>query len=759
MRLSLRLILLLATGVTLLTLVVTWADVRTERLALTERLQQEAQTAADRLQQVVEPLLRRGAASQLAETLERFDSREHLAGAALRDGKPAPFAATPTVAQALTERPDAVPPCGASEAGCSAFVTLNDMALFAYSAPFRIDRTRGVLTLFYDVSDFTTRSAHVWHSALLQVVPQVLLIALITVGVVHASVLGPIRKTAHWMKDLRFGRAAPLSDPADVGLLDPMSAEAAGLAQSLASARATAEEEARLREAADSLWTPERLRVGVHNRLDGSRLFLVSNREPYEHVHRGRSVEVQVPASGLVTALEPILRACDGTWIAHGSGDADREVVDDRSRLRVPPDQPRYSLRRVWLTREEEEGYYFGFANEGLWPLCHIAYTRPMFRTRDWEHYQRVNNHFAQAVIEEMADDEAPLLLIQDYHFALLPALVKHRRPDARIGIFWHIPWPNPEAFGICPWRKELLDGMLGADIVGFHIQAHCRNFLETVDRFLECRVEWERHAVFRAGRSTLVHPHPISVALPEFMNEPKDAAAAPDWDRAAIRRDLGVEGLYVGVGVDRIDYTKGIIERFRGIERFLERYPAYIERFVFVQAGAPSRIQIARYQELLVEVEIEAERINRRFQTGTWRPILLFRRHHTHEEIARLYQIADFCLVTSLHDGMNLVAKEYVARRDDGDGVLVLSQFTGAAAEMHDALLVNPYDIDQVASAIKTALEMPGQERRERMRRMRRGVREHNVYKWAADLISELADVRTPAARASAPPVEAEWL
>src|SRR5260221_120208 len=334
MRLSLRLILLLATGVTLLTLVVTWADVRTERLALSERLQQEAQNAADRLQQAVEPLLRRGAASQVVETLERFGAREHLAGAALRDGKPVPFAATPMGAQALTERPDAVRPC--SESGPS------------------------------------------------------------------------------------LVRAGP-----------------------------TAEEEAGLGEANDSLWTPERLRVGVHNRLGGSRLFLVSNREPYEHVHRGRGIGVQVPASGLVTALEPILRACDGTWIAHGSGDADREVVDERSRLRVPPEQPRYSLRRVWLTREEEEGYYFGFANEGLWHLCDIAYTRPMFRTRDWEHYRHVNQTFADAVLDEMDGVENPLLLIQDYHFACLPALVKERRPDAPIALFWHIPGPTPEAFGI----------------------------------------------------------------------------------------------------------------------------------------------------------------------------------------------------------------------------------------------------------------------------------------------------------------------
>jgi len=546
------------------------------------------------------------------------------------------------------------------------------------------------------------------------------------------------------MRDLRFGRASPRAEGQPGSLLDPISSEAANLAQSLASAKASAEAEARLRETADSLWTPERLRVGMQERLRGTRLIVVSNREPYEHVHRGRSIEALVPASGVVTALEPVLVACDGTWVASASGDADHEVVDLRGRVRVPPDRARYTLRRVWLTPEEEEGYYFGFANEGLWPLCHIAHTRPIFRVHDWEHYRQVNRKFADAVLDEMHDVVRPVVLVQDYHFALLPRLLKEARPDARISMFWHIPWPNPEAFEICPWQQELLDGMLGADIIGFHIQAHCQNFLETVDRAFECRIEWDRLAVRRREHTTMVRPHPISVA---FEPPSDDHADRPNSHGESGAARLGfMTADYVGVGVDRVDYTKGILERFLGIERFLEKYPDYRGRFTFVQIGAPSRTRIKRYQDLLVDVQAEADRINRRFAAAGWRPIQLLEQKQNHRQITTLYRAAQLCLVTSLHDGMNLVAKEFVASRDDDDGVLVLSQFTGASRELRDAVRVNPYDIEQLAEAIRVAIEMPEEERRIRMRHMRREVKTHNVYRWAADLISEVAEVRVEA-------------
>jgi len=465
------------------------------------------------------------------------------------------------------------------------------------------------------------------------------------------------------------------------------------------------------------------------------------------HRQNGKSLEVVVPPSGLVTALEPVLNACDGTWIAHGSGPADADVVDSQDRLRVPPDDPRYTLRRVWLTKEEEEGYYYGFANEGLWPLCHIAHTRPIFRAQDWHHYQEVNRKFTSAVLEEIKDVPNPVVLVQDYHFALMPAMIKEKRPDARVAIFWHIPWPNPEAFGICPWQRQLVDGLLGADLIGFHIQSHCNNFLQTVDRVVESRVDWEHFSVSRQNHRTIVHPFPISVDLTEDESADTDRYGANYVDRSALLHDIGVDAAFIGVGVDRVDYTKGIQERFQAVERFLEKYPKYRQQFTFIQIGAPSRTHIKRYHDLMAELEAEAERINWRFQTSRWKPIIFLNRQHNHEEIDRYYRAADLCMVTSLHDGMNLVAKEFLAARRDERGVLILSQFTGAARELRDALLVNPYDIDQTAEAIRVAIEMEPEEKQMRVHRMRRVIKEQNIYRWAGSLITELCELRLDAA------------
>jgi trehalose 6-phosphate synthase len=447
-----------------------------------------------------------------------------------------------------------------------------------------------------------------------------------------------------------------------------------------------------------------------------------------------------------VTALEPVLNACDGTWIAHGSGDADLEAVDANDCLRVPPDDPRYTLRRVWLSKEQEEGYYYGFANEGLWPLCHIAHTRPIFRASDWQHYQEVNQKFTDALLEQIKDTPSPVILVQDYHFALLPRLIKEKRPDARVAIFWHVPWPNPEAFGICPWQRQLVEGLLGADLIGFQVQSHCNNFLQTVDRVVESRVDWEHFSVLRQDHRTLVRPFPISVDLTDDESGAGENHGFTYLERASLLRGLSTETTFLGIGVDRVDYTKGILERFLAVERFLEKYSSYQRKFTFAQIGAPSRTHIKRYHDLLAEVEAEAERINWRFQSDHWKPIVFLKRQHSHVEIAPYYRAADLCLVTSLHDGMNLVAKEFLAARKDERGVLILSQFTGAARELHDALLVNPYDIDQSAEAIRVALEMAPEEKQLRIHRMRRTIKEHNIYRWAGNLISELCEVRLDA-------------
>ena len=438
------------------------------------------------------------------------------------------------------------------------------------------------------------------------------------------------------------------------------------------------------------------------------------------------------------------MRICNGIWIAHGSGDADREFVDAHSKVRVPPEDPSYTLKRIWLTKEQEDGYYYGFSNEGLWPLCHITHTRPIFRLEDWICYQKVNELFAEALLEEIAHEKSPLVLIQDYHLALLPFLVKKKRPDARVALFWHIPWPNPESFGICPWRQEILIGMLGADLLSFHIQFFCNNFLDTVDRFLESQIDWDQFSVNRGRHATLVKPFPISVSY-----DPGAELEAATIDKTVTRRcilkELGIQAKYVGVGVDRIDYTKGIPERFKAIERFLEKYPEFVEEFTFIELGAPSRGHIKKYRELMIEVEETVEKINWRFHTKTWKPIVYLKAHHTHEEIDRYYRASDICMVTSLHDGMNLVAKEFIISRYDNDGVLILSQFAGASRELKDAVIVNPYDIEEMADAIKFALTLGPSEKSDRMQRMRSVVKEHNIYRWAGKLIAELSHVRLP--------------
>jgi trehalose 6-phosphate synthase len=743
MKLSLRLILSLVVCISVVTFVVARSQVRDEKSGLRADLARRAETLTDSLQETVEPALLRGSHPRLQQIVDRFGSREHLIGIAIYDRDQNPLAISSRLGGDGKIPPDMFTQCETNDRGIGRLIGSGSSATYIYIVPLHSgSEVSGVLATFHDAGYVEAQTWQIWRDAIWHVVVQVMLVVFITLLIVRWTILRPIKHISDWMKSLRTGdgSAAPKELPAE--FLEPLASEAVSLAKSLAEARGAAKEEARLRDAADSLWTPERLRAGVRRRLRNNPLFVVSNREPYQHVRRGKNIEVQVPASGLVTALEPILCACNGTWIAHGSADADRETVDSHDRLNVPPDQPLYTLRRVWLTAEEEKGYYYGFANEGLWPLCHIAHTRPLFRAADWEHYKAVNEKFAQAVLREIGDAEEPFVLIQDYHFALLPRLIKSACPGARVAIFWHIPWPNPEAFGICPWQKELLDGLLGADLLSFHIQAHCNNFLETVDHAIESRIEWDRFVVNRNNHFTAVRPHPISVAFPESNDVPQHLSPAMK-SRSEILKELGPDTIFLGVGVDRVDYTKGIVERFRGIERFLDRFPHYQKKFTFVQLGAPSRTNIKRYHDFNDEVDAEARRVNARFQASDWKPIVLLNRHHSHKEIAPYYKAADLCLVTSLHDGMNLVAKEFIAARDDEDGVLVLSQFTGASRELHDALPVNPYDTEQLAEMIQRALEMQPEDRHARMVRMRHTVKEHNVYRWAADLISDLSEIR----------------
>jgi trehalose 6-phosphate synthase len=712
----------------------TFLQVREERHRLVTDLERRAHLLGQSLKEAVEPPLARRSAATVERVLKKFGQANR--GIAVYDRSVSLVAATPDLAPLLPPSFPEITEAITADAVQRGFRSLQERKTYVYVTPLhRDDEPAGALAIVLDASHIGIAEWTLLKFNAMRFGVLVVVISLATLLVVRMSITRPMTRMAEWTKTLRTGRPQPPPELPDSRLFGSLALEVSGLAKSFYRAQAAAELEAQLRLQGETIWTEERLKQFVNLRLGGRSLVVVSNREPVRHVRRGDRIEAEMPASGLVTAMEPVMRACGGVWVAHGSGDADRETADARGRVEVPPEDPRYTLRRVWLSPDEEKGYYYGFANEGLWPLCHIVHTRPAFRPDDWAHYQEVNRKFAATVLEEIEGMDAPMVLIQDYHFALLPALIKNERPDARVALFWHIPWPNFEAFGICPWQEQIILGMLGADLIGFHTQYHCNNFLETVDRVIEARIDWEHFSVTRGQRVSYVKPFPISVA-PEFVEDPPVVA------RQALLDQLRISTEFLGVGVERVDYTKGLPERFRALRRFFERYPEYRERLVFVQLAAPSRSQIKRYQELDAEVEETIYEINRTLQTKLWRPILYLKRHHEHRDIFPFYRHADFCMVTSLHDGMNLVAKEFVSVRDDGDGVLILSRFTGAARELRDAILLNPYDLDEMAEAIHAAIEMPVAERKTRMARMRQTVREHNIYRWAGLLLSELSRI-----------------
>ena len=487
-------------------------------------------------------------------------------------------------------------------------------------------------------------------------------------------------------------------------------------------------------------WTPHALQQVVREHLHEPEVFVVSNREPYIHNETDQGVVVQVPASGMVTALESIVRACSGTWIAHGSGTADRRTVDRHDHIKVPPEDPSYTLRRVWLNEAEESGFYYGFSNEGLWPLCHLVYIRPAFRESDWRQYQAVNERFARVVASESKTSN-PVVLVQDFHFALLPGLLREFKHKATILLFWHIPWPNAETFGVCPWKQEILTHMLAADILGFHTRHHCQNFLATVDRFVECQIDHEQLTVTLRGHVCRIVSYPISIEWP-----PRWLALvpSPEISSANVRARFGIgPDVSLGLGVERWDFTKGIVERLHALEMLLEKDPECIGKVTLLQVAAPSRSTLPAYQALQAETRAEVERINARFATDGWKPIILMAQHHQPRDVFELYRAANFCIVNSLHDGMNLVAKEFIAARDDDDGVLILSSFAGASRELPEALLINPFDVGETAAAIKLAMRMPREERRQCMKLMRRTVKENNVYRWAGRMLMDAAQIR----------------
>jgi trehalose 6-phosphate synthase len=487
------------------------------------------------------------------------------------------------------------------------------------------------------------------------------------------------------------------------------------------------------------MWSKQVLHDLVRSRIGDQKLVVVANREPYQHQYAGDQIVCIAPVSGMVTALHPILRACGGIWVAHGNGTADRATVDSRDHVQVPPDNPEYTLRRVWLSKRQVNGYYNGMANAGLWPLCHQVFVRPVYDPRHWPIYREVNRQFADTVLEEIGDAPA-LVFVQDYHYGLLARQLKEAAPQVIIAQFWHIPWPSADVFQTFPWKEELLDGLLGNDLLGFHLRYHCQNFLETVERTLEAKVDYERFEVLRGGKATLVRPFPIGIDF-----EGHDATARSgvvELEMARWKNTLQLSDQTLGIGIDRIDYTKGIPERLHALDLLLERQPELRGKLLFVQIGVPSRGEVAQYDALNREIDDLVGHLNWKWQTGAWRPIVYLKQQHSPVQMMALHRLAHFCVVSALDDGMNLVAKEFVASRFDEDGTLVLSKFTGAARELSQALLVNPFALDDLAQAIRAAITMPPEERRRRMQLLRQSVEQHNVFRWAGKMLSSLLAV-----------------
>jgi trehalose 6-phosphate synthase len=471
-----------------------------------------------------------------------------------------------------------------------------------------------------------------------------------------------------------------------------------------------------------------------------AQIIVLSNRQPYSHELRpDGEVEVTHSASGLVHAVEPLLAACGGVWVAHGSGSADRRNVDEFDRLNVPPDNPQYRLRRVWLNDDEYAGYYYGFANDALWPLCHRAFAKPVFRAADLDAYWAANARFVEAVCEEAVDD-SPVVLVQDYHFAFAPAMLREQMPLSTIVTFWHVPWPERQRFSICPWGSQLLNGLLGSSIVGFQTDSDRQNFAAAVRLTLDARVNEDASEVIYNGRTTALRVYPASIA---WTPELDDAISVADC-RSSVCESLALaDDVRIAVGVDRLDYTKGIEEKLLAVEQLLEIYPEYRGRFVMIQLAEPTRPGLAPYIELRARVRATAERINLTYGNGDYCPIILLEAHHPQSEVSRYLRAADVCIVGSLHDGMNLVCKEFVRARTDERGTLVLSTFAGAARSLDDALLINPYDAQGSADVIARALGMPEAEQRSRMRRMRRTVAASDAHRWAAVMLADAAAIR----------------
>ena len=706
-----------------------------EQITLQARLQSRTQVLADSLAETIEPALAVDATSSVQRIADRFSDNQRLAGLEVFDSS-----ATPIVWSAdVPVSPSAklVPTAMDSDEAQGEFVRDGESTFYVFVSPLHQgDRIIGALVLVQSASYIDDSVWSIWVAGIGRLLAQLVLFGAAVFILLRWVFFKPLSALMVSLRSIRKGEVHPGSVRGAGGFLHPLESEVSKITSSLAQARRSASEEARMRlEKIDTPWTAERLKEFIKAYVKDRPIYALSNREPYVHHTTKNGPAWSMPAGGAVTALDPVLEATGGTWIAHGSGDADKETADKDGKLRVPPDEPRYTLKRIWLTPQEVKGYYNGFSNEALWPLCHMAHVRPVFRKEDWLEYRKVNGLFAKTLLDEIRHVERPLVLVQDYHLALVPALIKKSRPDAQVAIFWHIPWPSAAQFSICPWRAEILEGMLGADLIGLHTQQFCNNFLDTVGSEVESRIDLEHFSIFRAEHRTFVKAFPISIAFPGIAEMKHDTGVN-------VLKTLGIRAEKLLIGVDRLDYTKGILERFKGFEFLLADHPEYRGAVTMLQIASPTRESVEKYKEYALQVAREAARINERFATRDWNPVVLETRTYSHEELLPLHRRAHVCLVTSLHDGMNLVAKEYVAAHGDESGVLVLSKFTGASRDLKTALIINPYSAENTAEAILTALMMPPSEQRRRMKAMRDAVRDYNVYRWAAELIKALARI-----------------
>ncbi len=716
----------------------TFNQANEERLDLAADLQYRTRLLADSLAESVGPNFLQNSTTTLQRIVDRFTDKERIVGIAVFTNRGVPLAASKEMPKRVTDNPDFVFAALDKGEQAGVFETVGGAALYLHVSPlFAKSSVSGALVVVQNASYIDVAVRDIWERNLIRLLVYIAVFTAAIVLLIRWALYKILKRFAESIKTARISKTSKTLFGGPF-FLQPLASEITKMNMSLTQARFAASEEARMRlEKLDSPWTAERLKEFIKANLKDRKIFVISNREPYIHTRGKNKVSVSMPASGMVTALEPLVEACEGEWLAWGSGTADKETADADGKLSVPPDEPRYTLKRVWLTEKEVKGHYVGFSNEALWPLCHMAHTRPVFRAEDWTEYRRVNGKFAEALLTEIKDVQEPLVLVQDFHLALLPEMVKKSRPDAAIGLFWHIPWPSPEHFSICPYRKEILTGMLGADLLGFHTQQYCNNFIDTVGKEVESLIDLEQFAITREEHKTLIKPFPISIAFAAEGN--------PEEEREPSRKlmeDFGVHTPLAGLGVDRLDFTKGILERFKGVEHFLAKHPEYKERFTLLQIAPPSREDAAKYREYSELVSAEAERINEVLGTRNWKPIVLHKVHHPHATLNQLYRLADVCLVTSVHDGMNLVAKEFAAARNDELGVLVLSNFTGASRDLKGALLVNPYSAEETSAALHTALMMPKTEQRRRMRQMREAVRSYNIYRWAAEFIKTLTSL-----------------